>query len=186
MAHNHNTRSNPLPNAMPTFGESPASGPAKHTAGHHRHDILNKMDPNVDSSRDKVILPPQGTATNGPHSSRLANKLDPTVDTDAYERANHLGGGVHRQAGAGRGTHGAAGAGYGHQQHHQTGVGAGYGQPGHAGLTGQGVGAHNPGASYLPGPAPSTAGPHKSDLMNKLDPTVDHKAGMTTAQRRGI
>jgi hypothetical protein len=29
-------------------------------------------------------------------------------------------------------------------------------------------GTHN-----LPGPAPTTAGPHKSDILNKLDPRVD-------------
>src|SRR5690606_3141789 len=27
--------------------------------------------------------------------------------------------------------------------------------------------------SNLPGPAPNTAGPHKSDILNKLDPRVD-------------
>jgi len=29
-----------------------------------------------------------------------------------------------------------------------------------------------------PGPATKTAGPHKSNLLNKLDPAVDSKAGI--------
>lgn len=44
------------------------------------------------------------------------------------------------------------------------------------------------GNSHLPGPAPNTAGPHKSDLLNKLDPRVDSKGGMTyqETERRGL
>jgi hypothetical protein len=178
MAAFNNNRTN-LPGAAAhpaTYGDSPASGPAQHTAGHHRHDLLNKLDPSVDSSRDKVPLPPPGTATNGPHSSRLANKLDPTVDTTAYENANlagvhppqhhHRGGGIMGGSGA-RGGAGAlhgAGVGHGNHQHHVAGT------------------------SHLPGPAPNTAGPHRSDLLNKLDPSVDSTGGMTTGkgQRRGI
>lgn len=251
MAYNNRTNlppTNPLhPNpagTLPTYGTTPASGPAPHTAGHHRHDLLNKLDPAVDSSRDKVPLPPPGTATNGPHSSRLANKLDPTVDTSAYERRNLGAGGyghqgdmvsgttAHRQGGiiggssrgAPEGTygphssrmanaadprvdsdrdgraamHGAAGtgAGYGHSSTApgMGPMGAGYGQPGYGGATtaAHGVGhgqshqygaQHVAGTSMLPGPAPNTAGPHKSDLLNKLDPTVDSKGGPMMTER---
>lgn len=227
------------PAGMATYGDSAASGPAKHTAGHHKHDLLNKLDPSVDSSRDKVVLPPPGTATNGPHSSRLANKLDPTVDTKAYEGA-HLGtaqaSSAYQQAGVpthhglttgapegtygphgsrmanaadprvdsdrdGRGAMHGAGAGYGHEgvgtagygaahaapvggiahtagglghsshQQHGVGAGAGYGHQ-------AGVGHGHAAGSMLPGPAPNTAGPHKSDILNKLDPSVDSKGGM--------
>lgn len=258
MAYNNRTNlppTNPLQGgaagAVPTYGSTPASGPAPHTAGHHRHDILNKLDPAVDSSRDKVPLPPPGTATNGPHSSRLANKLDPTVDTSAYESRN-LGAGAaaagyghqgdmvsgttaygqqHHQAGVMSGTtgaregtygphssrmanaadprvdsdrdgraamHGAAGtgtAGYGHSSTApgMGPMGAGYGQPGYGGATAaHGVGygqshqyggQHVAGTSMLPGPAPNTAGPHKSDLLNKLDPTVDSKGGPMMTER---
>lgn len=232
MAYNNtHTTNHPLPGtaaaAHPTYGSAPASGPAPHTAGHHRHDLLNKLDPSVDSSRDKVPLPPPGTATNGPHSSRLANKLDPTVDTNAYERANMgLGGGVQHHQGGVMGTTGGAregtygphssrmanaadprvdsdrdgrGAGYGHSSTTAPGMGpmgAGYGQPGYGGATaahssgfghhGQAHHQHVAGTSMLPGPAPNTVGPHKSDLLNKLDPTVDSKGGMTTGQQRRI
>jgi len=44
------------------------------------------------------------------------------------------------------------------------------------GGTGAGVGVSGTGAG-LPGPAPNTAGPHRSDLLNKLDPRVDSKTG---------
>ena len=272
---NRNTLHNP--NAMQphhpnlTYGDSPASGPAPHTAGHHRHDLLNKIDPSVDSSRDKVPLPPPGGATNGPHSSRLANKLDPRVDTRAYEASNagfgagagyaaggtmmgsqpvapmapmhHSAGGgasagmmsgglrgeapegtygphssrmanavdprvdsdrdgrgaMQHGAGGGYQQHGMGGGGYGQQQHapqqsgfasrpHE-GVGAaGYGQlqqhQGYGMGHGQHAGQHY-GASALPGPAPNTAGPHRSDLLNKLDPTVDSKGGMGMMNERG-
>jgi 6-phosphogluconate dehydrogenase len=40
-----------------------------------------------------------------------------------------------------------------------------------SGLTGGNHGAHH--GSHLPGPADKTAGPHGSDVMNKLDPRVD-------------
>ncbi|KAK0743829.1 hypothetical protein B0T18DRAFT_415998 [Schizothecium vesticola] len=210
---------------LPTYGDSPSTGPAAHTAGHHKHDMLNKLDPSVDSSRDRVPLPPPGGAgaTNGPHHSRLANKLDMTVDTKAYERANlgtssasaayqnagvpdpshnarHQGGGLMSGSGAPEGTYGphgsrvanaadprvdsdrdGRGAGYGQQQ-------AGYGQ----GVTQQsGLGqqqGHHLGGSVLPGPAPNTTGPHKSDIVNKLDPKVDSTGGMVneSGQRRGF
>lgn len=239
----HGTLNHPNNNAlpggahnMPTHGDSPTTGPAPHTAGHHKHDMLNKLDPSVDSSRDKVPLPPPGGAgaTNGPHHSRLANKLDMTVDSKAYERANlgtsaasatyqnagvpdvhhnshhHQGGSgglMSGGAGAPEGTYGphgsrvanaadprvdsdrdGHGAGYG-QQHQGVGAGYGHGVTPQSGGFGQHQGqGHHLGGSVLPGPAPNTAGPHKSDMMNKLDPKVDSTGGMVneSGQRRGL
>jgi len=43
-----------------------------------------------------------------------------------------------------------------------------------------------PGNGSLPGPAPNTAGPHTSDLLNKLDPTVDSQHGGTQILGPGI
>ena len=56
-----------------------------------------------------------------------------------------------------------------------TGAGAGYGSStttGHSGVGGTGAGY---GSSATPGSgnAQNTAGPHNSDLLNKLDPRVD-------------
>jgi len=101
------------------------------------------------------------TVTGGPHSSHMANKVDPTVSTGhntTYQggltgSTTHSGGltsgshGTHNQGGLASSTHATPG----HNQHQ--------------GLTGAG--------SHLPGPAPDTAGPHKSDMLNKVDPRVD-------------
>ncbi|KAK3317614.1 hypothetical protein B0T19DRAFT_295057 [Cercophora scortea] len=225
-------------NAMhqgPTFGETAASGPAPTTAGPHRHDIINKLDPTVDSTHDHQPVQTQAApdGTYGPHSSRLANALDPRVDS------KHPGGGqagYPAQTGAGGygaapgaqarvadyGTGGAYGAGaptmhganrqganvpegtYG--PHHSRaanaldpkvdsdldrGVGVGRTTAGHHGIGGVGnthqaqaygqggVTTTATGAQVIsgPGPASKTAGPHKSNLLNKLDPAVDSKAG---------
>lgn len=234
-----------------TYGQSTASGPAPTTAGHHKHDVLNKVDPRVDSTHDNQPMAqhnvPEGTY--GPHKSRIANALDPRVDSDldsrhaqdggmgsqaAYAQTGHphsrhhnaggmgAGGGMMGTGtmgagyGAGHSTYGAhtvgtTGPGYGggiggagapegtygphtsrvgnaadprvdsdldHRRaaghhHHQGGMmgGGGVNQPTAAQMAGTGVGAGGPMT------AAHTLGPHKSDLMNKLDPRVDSKTG---------
>ena len=162
-----------------TYGESPASGPAPTTAGHHRHDILNKFDPRVDSTQDRRPMPmpennvPAGTY--GPHRSRVANALDPRVDSDMDRRGPAMHGAI-GGGGAREGTYGP------HQSRmanaldprvdsgrdNRTTGGYGY-QPGYE--------HHAVNQMPGPGPAPSTAGPHRSDLLNKLDPRVDSRAG---------
>ncbi|KAK0649551.1 hypothetical protein B0T16DRAFT_410301 [Cercophora newfieldiana] len=216
-----------------SFGESPASGPAPTTAGHHKHDILNKLDPRVDSTHDRAPVQamtggnnvPAGTY--GPHTSRLANALDPRVDSDRDGRAaqgvsGRGGGMVGGMTGAGAGAAAGYGAGpvgnprstapegtYGPHTSRvanaldprvdsdRDGRGGMYaGQSGsgypHDGTTGAGYGQHAMSGAVPsgPGPAPNTAGPHKSDLMNKLDPRVDSKTGVMKesgySERRGI
>ncbi|KAK4177909.1 hypothetical protein QBC36DRAFT_326064 [Triangularia setosa] len=256
---NPNAAINPnLPaSQMPlTYGQSASSGPAPTTAGHHKHDFLNKIDPAVDSTHDNQPLPPPPQHNNnnipagtyGPHKSRIANALDPRVDSDLDSSRNqhfsggpaaapptmhgassgplssHPGGGVpegtygphssrmantldprvdsdadrHRgmeaRYGGGNnipeGTYGPHGSRVGNamdprvdsdrDRHHR-----GNTMAGGAGMAGSGgLGA----AANLPGPAPNTAGPHKSDLLNKLDPRVDSKGGMTyrETERRGL
>jgi len=247
-----------------TIGESPASGPAPTTAGHHKHDILNKLDPRVDSTRDKHPIAQQDvpSGTYGPHSSRIANKLDPRVDSDLDGRgAGGMGTQQQQQRGMGGGMMGAHQGGYSSGAG-MTGAGAGMAGTGVGGMTNQGYGPGNVGAhgevregtygphksrmanamdprvdsdrdggimhdgahqqggyphdgrigggaglggqqhhgagggmaggNNLPGPAPTTGGPHKSDLLNKLDPRVDSKTGMMKesgsgySERRGI
>ncbi|KAK4223118.1 hypothetical protein QBC38DRAFT_488367 [Podospora fimiseda] len=228
------------PPLQQTYGNSPASGPAPSTAGHHHHDILNKLDPRVDSTHDNQTMPSQtqpvhssklantldprvdsrsanaqlqaqqqqqpvmhganhyGSSgggmkegTYGPHSSRVGNAMDPRVDSDLDSRGmrtgNAVGGGytpgmmesgmTGRNAG---GTHGMMGSTGG--SHGVMGSTAGS-HGGVMGSTGGGMGTHGIGHQSmqrgpLPGPAPNTAGPHKSDLLNKLDPTVDSKGGL--------
>ncbi|KAB5572594.1 hypothetical protein GE09DRAFT_677945 [Coniochaeta sp. 2T2.1] len=104
----------------------------------------------------------------GPHSSRAANALDPRVDSDRDGSRN-------------------AGAAYGSNQFGTTGHNTTSSGLGHTGGTQFGTTGHNTTSSGLghtggnqlgtghsgPGPAPNTAGPHQSDMVNKLDPRVD-------------
>ncbi|KAH7480788.1 hypothetical protein FOMA001_g8243 [Fusarium oxysporum f. sp. matthiolae] len=124
--------------------------------------------------------------TAGPHSSDLANKLDPKVDSD-LDGSRRLGGsnthGHQGGLGGSTGTYGqtttgtsglsshGAGA-HGPTGTHTSGLG-GTGSTGTYGSTGAGTGAGLGGAGTGPGPAPKTAGPHSSDMANKLDPRVD-------------
>ncbi|KAJ9422048.1 hypothetical protein FOXG_05414 [Fusarium oxysporum f. sp. lycopersici 4287] len=126
---------------------------------------------------------PEGSV--GPHSSRVANAADPRVDSDldSSRRTGGIGatGGMggntydHTTTGTsgfsshGAGAHGPTGT-------HTSGLG-GTGSTGTYGSTGTGTGAGLGGAGSGygtgPGPAPNTAGPHKSDALNKADPRVD-------------
>lgn len=126
------------------------------TAGPHRSDVGNKLDPRVDSDRDGHSgLTGKGTTggygshtTSGPHSSDMANKMDPRVDSDR-DGSRGVGGGY-----SGAGTLGGAGTGLGHNTHGTHGT-TGFG------TTGLGSSHH------------TTTGPHSSDAANKLDPRVD-------------
>ena len=221
-----------------TYGESQASGPAPTTAGHHKHDIMNKLDPRVDSTKDRRPLETGShhhhhndnnvsEGTYGPHKSRMANALDPRVDSDLDSTATGKRGGS-IGAGTGMGTSSTYGTGTGPStaaMHGGAGpVGSGMGVGGATGTGGGFSGRSNPvpegtygphssrtanaldprvdsdrdgmmgmGVKPAPqqqqtygntstglgtsGPAPNTSGPHRSDMMNKLDPTVDSKAG---------
>jgi len=192
-------------NAPPTGAGAQAGqgsklpGPAVNTAGPHRHDVLNKLDPTVDSqSGGAQVLGPginassQGAraATNpldaqpgvetsnnrGPqHISRIANVLDPRIDSsqtkDAVPTGSAAAPGVSAPAAtnATQGTYGAQSNTVDPQR--------------------QAVGAQ-PGIVTQPGPAPTTAGPHRHDILNKLDPTVDSNAAaqptMQQAQYRNV
>jgi len=79
----------------------------------------------------------------GPHSSKVANAADPRVDSD-LDSSRHNGAGI-------GGTHGTSGVG------HNTSTGAGYGSSNNTGI----------------GSSNTTAGPHSSNLANKVDPRVD-------------
>ncbi|CAI7596734.1 unnamed protein product [Penicillium glandicola] len=108
----------------------------------------------------------------GPHSSNIANKVDPRVDSDRDNRARHEG-----LTGASTGGIGSTHATTTTAPHSSTlgsGTGATYGahheQP-----------AYNTGAPIAtPGSSSTNAGPHSSNIANKLDPRVD--SGRDTAQ----
>jgi hypothetical protein len=133
--------------------------------------------------------------TYGPHSSRIANALDPRVDSDRDHRAAGYGGttgtsgttGTYGTTGSGltgnasgapEGTHGPHGSHIANaldprvdsdRDHRAAGTTSGT----TAGTYTAGVGAVGDPNDRSTGPAPHTAGPHKSDILNKLDPRVD-------------
>jgi hypothetical protein len=94
----------------------------------------------------------------GPHDSRLANQADPRVDSDRSGTYGNTGGAGGYGSSGLSGTHGSSEL---SGTHGTSGIGGTH--AGSSGLTG------NTG----PGPAQNTAGPYKSDMMNKLDPRVD-------------
>ncbi|KAG8349323.1 hypothetical protein FVEN_g12468 [Fusarium venenatum] len=109
---------------------------------------------------------PEGSV--GPHSSRAANAADPRVDSDldSSRRSGGLGGNTYDQTTTGTSGFSSHGTG----AHGPTGTHS-------SGLSGTHSGSHMTGNtaydSTNPGPAPKTAGPHKSDMLNKADPRVD-------------
>lgn len=146
-------------------------------SGPHRTHAGNVADPRVDSDRPGGYGNTAGAGgyghsdPSGPHRTHAANVADPRVDSDRS-------GGYGNTASAG---------GYGHSDptgphdsrmankldpRVDTDRAGGYGNTASAGgasarhgITGTTGGG--------PGPAPNTAGPHSSNMMNKLDPRVD-------------
>jgi hypothetical protein len=191
----HSTGTTGLTGGHNTHGTGATHTGSSTTAGPHSSNLANKVDPRVDSDLDgsrnmgardtthssgltgghtggltgghnthstgtgAFGSSHTGGSTNaGPHSSNLANKADPRVDSD-LDGSRNMGA---------RGT-GTTGTHTGST--HTAGTSA-------APLTNSGStthptshGTHQPVISS--GPAPNTAGPHKSDIMNKLDPRVD-------------
>ncbi|EGR49612.1 uncharacterized protein TRIREDRAFT_121439 [Trichoderma reesei QM6a] len=204
-------------------------GPAPFTAGPHRHDIMNKLDPTVDSGTGgmQVLasnahtnnnaatgisgMPGQPAAAGGmtttglgsnnpynntsssttapPHNSRLANALDPRVDSTQPSSTNYYTKGTNVVPGAGatprhvpEGTYGPHSSRMANaadprvdsdaDRHRMGGVGAGSVGGAAAGSAPNVKPIYPPGVG---GPAPTTAGPHRHDILNKLDPTVDSR-----------
>jgi hypothetical protein len=158
----------------PGFG----SGPAPNTAGPHQSDMMNKVDPRIDSDLDgsKTMGGNQGMSnTHGTHGTsgltgaHGTSGLTGTHGTTGFGNTRSHAEGTHgphnsRMANAadprvdsdrdGSRTLGGSTA---HTGTHTT--------LGHTGAAMGGV--------HGTGPAPNTAGPHSSDMMNKTDPRVD-------------
>ncbi|KAL6866226.1 hypothetical protein ACO1O0_002333 [Amphichorda felina] len=134
----------------------------------------------------------------GPHSTRAANAADPRIDSD-LDNSRNMGAartGDHTTGTSGYGSTTApsgygsttAPSGYGstttgtttghptsttgHTTGHTTGT-TGHTAGHTTGTTGHTTGHSTGPDSVTTGPAPHTAGPHKSDMANKLDPRVD-------------
>jgi hypothetical protein len=129
-----------------------------------------------------------GSTTTGPHSSNLANKADPRIDSTGT--SNTYGPGTTTGTGNTFGSS-TTGAGYGggstttgpHSSNlanmadpriDSTGTTNTYGSGTSAG-TGNTFGSSATGAGY--GTGSTNAGPHSSNLANKVDPRVDSDLG---------
>ena len=106
--------------------------------------------------------------TKGPHATDTANLLDPHVASSVVPPSSTSGSGTTPSTtGTGVGSTGTGSSHLGRDTALAGGVGA------------AGVGAYEAGRGSSDntvtsgGLAPNTAGPHKSDLLNKLDPRVD-------------
>ncbi|KAL7915325.1 hypothetical protein GGI35DRAFT_178501 [Trichoderma velutinum] len=198
-------------------------GPAPFTAGPHRHDIMNKLDPTVDSGTGGMQVLTSGAhhntaaagypgqpvgqmpagggvmGSNNPygaqHNSRMANALDPRVDFSSQGQAgganyytkgtNVVPGSAAQPRNVPEGTYGPHNSRLANaadpridsdadRHRARGGVGAGG-----VGAGGVGAGAQSNARPIYPagvaGPAPTTAGPHRHDILNKLDPSVDSR-----------
>lgn len=161
-----------------TTGTTYTTGSTSTNNGPHDSNLANKADPRIDSDRDHRANPASqvggygntstgtagttgygtgtygttgttGRSTNaGPHDSNLANKADPRVDSDRDHRANPVS-----SAGNGYGTTGG---------YDETSTG-------NYTLSGGSTGTGNTGGLS----SSTNAGPHDSNVANKMDPRVD-------------
>ncbi|CAK7199908.1 hypothetical protein SEUCBS139899_002595 [Sporothrix eucalyptigena] len=151
--HHHNHAGvNPATHIPAT--QTAATGPAPNTAGPHRHDILNRLDPKVDSDLSK---------TAEAHNNSMLNPGAGYTGHTSHTGAGHH---VNPAMAAGVGAVGGAGMAHHHNHHGKNATGAAVPMTAAGGMT------------AASGPAPNTAGPHKSDLANRLDPTVDSRTGL--------
>jgi hypothetical protein len=173
-----------------TTGAGYGSTTSSNTAGPHSSNLANKLDPRVDSDMDGSRN--MGAAQHGPGAHNAGNSHTGTThNTGAgYDNTgagyDNTGSGLTGNTGSGlTGSTHNNGAGYGNTGSGLTGNtgsgltgsthnnGAGYGNTG-SGLTGTAAhGGHHGHHGNLDGPAPNTAGPHKSDMLNKVDPRID-------------
>jgi len=191
-----------LHNTHGTTGHSSTTHSNTHsstsTAGPHNSNLLNKLDPRVDSDRDgsKTAGNNNNTttgynSTSGPHQTDTANKLDPRIDSDR-DGSRTVGQGNTAYSGTHTGNHGVTGnTGYNSGVSHSTNAGPhdsniankadprvdsdldGRGNRHGANTTSNTFGTSGSHATAGSGTAQNTAGPHNSDLLNKLDPRVD-------------
>ena len=163
-------------------GTSTLPGPAPNTAGPHKQDWLNKLDPRVNadpngpqtSGHGPFKVDSRTAATGKPYDPTSGYTANPahhgiqTVPDGSHGGSSHLG----RDA-AGAGVVGAGA--YEADKHHHNTRDENLGQTGSSGITGQ-----------------STAGPHSSNIANRADPTVDsdrskdHHYGRDTAIAGGV
>ncbi|KID94738.1 hypothetical protein MAJ_09328, partial [Metarhizium majus ARSEF 297] len=181
-------------------------GPAPGTAGPHRHDVINKLDPTVDSQSggaqvlasgmntsargDTAAQPPAaqaaahvegGNKQEPRHISRMGNVLDPRVDSSKIPESG-LG---ERQAPAAS-TTSSTNAPEGTHGPHSTRTANTLDPRVDSDRSGDKSGVPAQGQPTAAQPAPTTTGPHSTDTGNKLDPTVESQAAQPQATHRSV
>ncbi|KAI1875670.1 uncharacterized protein JN550_001956 [Neoarthrinium moseri] len=172
------THSRPHEGVGATGGYNTAEG----VHGTHNSRVANAADPRIDSDRDHRGAP--GSTIGGTHSTHTGTHgtsgLGSTGTHGVGSTGTH-GTSAFGSSGAPEGTHGthnsrvanAADPRFDSDRDHRAAPGSGLGSSGaHSGTHGtHGTAGHL--AAAHDGPAPNTAGPHKSDMLNKVDPRVD-------------
>ncbi|KAK1253544.1 hypothetical protein MKX07_001621 [Trichoderma sp. CBMAI-0711] len=158
---------------------------ATRTAGMHSSDMANKLDPRVDSDLDGSRN--MGMKSHGAtHGTGSTNTHDTSLSSGGMGTDSLGSGGLSSTTGS-TGAYGTTGGahpstGFGTTSEFSTGdrnLGQNTSALGGDSTTsayGGGMGSVGGGFGndrQTTGPAPSTAGPHKSDMMNKVDPRVD-------------
>nr|OQO25348.1 hypothetical protein B0A51_09921 [Rachicladosporium sp. CCFEE 5018] len=164
------------------------------TAGPHKSNLLNKLDPRVDSDQSKL----QKEQKDGHHYGRDAAIGGAGVGAGAYgaERAHDKHSGTHGQDsnfsrnepyGTSSSHNGSSTAPYNTSGPHNTFAGnqldphvSGSERSGH-GLGSSGNNNYNDSSRS----GNTTAGPHKSDMLNKVDPRVDSDQSKLRDQQYG-
>jgi len=166
-----------------TNGHTTASGTSEGVAGPHNSRIANSADPRVDSDMDGSRT--AGTAgTTG--TGYTSTGTGPSGSTNAGPRNTEAVGGTGTEVGNNAGTNTGFSGGMSNSANagpHDSNL-ANKADPRvdsdldgrgnrHGATTGGVFGANGSHATPGSGTAQNTAGPHNSDMMNKLDPRVD-------------
>jgi len=162
----------------------PSTGPARNTAGPHRYDWANRLDPRIDSDLSNA-----STAANiGPGGARVPIAapvgntglgIGPNVGIGApVGAAGYSGGTAAPVAAQGNNyTTGSGGAANGpHRSRIANALDPSVDSAPRSVAVPAAYGAQG-GTADMPGPAPNTVGPHRTDVMNNLDPTVVSRPG---------
>ena len=163
----------------PCGPESAAPGAPHFTSGPHATDTANRLDPHVSSG----IGAPSSTTGTSSGSGLGSSGTGTGLGSSTARTGTGLGSST---TGTSTDPYGTSATGTGHHAGRDAALGAGAGAAG--------LGAYEAGRDHTQssstGPAPTTAGPHKSDMLNKLDPRVDSDLSKqqpgTTGARSGL
>lgn len=153
--------------------------------GPHSSRMANAADPRVDSDRDHRGAPGTmggmgGSNTHAGHNTHTTHNTHAHTGTHGATGGAYGASGTHGTTGYNdpEGVHGPHGSRVANAADPRVDSDRDHrGAPSHAagGYSSQGAGMGGVGAGMHsgPGPAPNTAGPHKQDMLNKVDPRVD-------------